>query len=229
MAAVLTCGGESVLSHRSAGAHLGIAPYNGSWIDVTAPTQRRTRRRVKVHYGRLHPDDRLVEDNIPATSVARTVLDLAAIVDLRRVERALERAEKLDLFDLRQIKQTCARASGHHGLKTLTQALALHMPDNHARSELERDLLDLCRDHRLPLPLINAIAEGHEVDAFWPDAGLIVELDSWEHHRDRAAFERDRVRDAELGLAGHTVLRITYRRLRDHPEAVAVTIRRCLR
>jgi very-short-patch-repair endonuclease len=103
------------------------------------------------------------------------------------------------------------------------------MPDDRTRSELEQDFRDFCRDHDLTLPLINSIVEGHEVDAFWPDARLVIEVDSWEHHRDRAAFERDRVVDAELRLAGYTVVRVTYRRLRDQPEEVAATIRRCLR
>jgi very-short-patch-repair endonuclease/predicted transcriptional regulator of viral defense system len=228
MAAVLTCGDDAVLSHRSAGAHLGIAPYQGRWIDVSAPTRRRSRGRIKVHRGGLDPRDRTVEDNIPVTTVARTVLDLAAIVDRRRVERALERAEKLDLFDLHEIERTRARAPGHHGLKTLNQALTLYLPEDRTRSELERDLIDLCRDHDLPLPQVNVVVAGHEVDALWPDARLIVELDSWEHHRDRAAFERDRVRDAELSLAGYTVIRVTYRRLREHPEEVAALIRRYL-
>jgi very-short-patch-repair endonuclease/predicted transcriptional regulator of viral defense system len=228
LASVLTCGDAAVLSHRSAGAHLGIAPYDGRWIDVTARTRRRSRGRIKVHRARLEPEDTTVEDNIPLTTVARTVLDLAAIVDLRRVERALERAEKLDLFDLREIERTCARATGHHGLRAISQALALYMPDTRTRSELERDFRDFCRDHDLTLPQVNVIVAGHEVDALWADAGLIVELDSWEHHRDRAAFERDRVRDAELRLAGYTVIRITYRRLREYPEEVAALIRRCL-
>lgn len=228
MAAVLACGDGSVLSHRSGADLLGIAPYRGRWIDVTAPRRRRSRGPLKAHFTRLDPLDVTVEDNIPVTSVARTLLDLASIVDCRRVERALERAEKLELFDLREIEATCRRSPGHHGLKNLTEALTLHLPDNRTRSDLERDLLDLCRDHYLQLPEANAIVAGYEVDALWPDARLIVEVDSWEHHRDRAAFERDRVRDADLGLAGYTVIRITARRLIDQPEQVAALIRRAL-
>jgi very-short-patch-repair endonuclease len=229
LAAVFTCGEGSVLSYRSAGDLHGIAPYNGGWIDVTAPGRRRSRGRIKVHSARLDALDRTLEDGIPVTSVARTVLDLAAIVDLRRVERALERSEKLELFDLGQIEATCDRNPGHHGLKNLNRALELYLPDDRSRSEFERDLIDLCRDHDLPLPLVNATVAGYEVDALWPEARLIVELDGWEHHRDRAAFERDRVRDAQLTLLGFRVVRITYRRLRDHPAEVAALIRRALR
>jgi very-short-patch-repair endonuclease len=229
MAAVLTCGEHAVLSHRPAGALWGVAPYNGSLIDVTAPTKRRSRRRLRAHVACLDPADVATEGDIPVTSVARTILDLAAITDERRVERALERAEKLELFDLREINATCERSHGHRGLKILNHALALHVPDDATRSDFERDLLFLCRDHDLPLPSVNATVEGYEVDASWPGTPLIIELDSWEHHRTRAAFERDRVRDANLKLAGYAVIRVTYRRLRDEPDSVAGLIRRVLR
>jgi very-short-patch-repair endonuclease len=229
MAGVLACGQESRLSHRSAGDLWGIAPYNGSLIDITVPGRRRSRGRLRLHRGRLDPEDCAVEDGIRVTSPARTLLDLAAIVGERRTERALERAEKLELFDLTAIESVRRRSPGHHGLKNLNLALGLHLPGDRTRSDLERDLIDLCRDHDLPLPLVNSLVAGHEVDALWPEARLIVELDSWKHHRDRAAFERDRIRDAELSLSGYRVIRVTWRRLRDHPERVAALIRRSLR
>ena len=72
------------------------------------------------------------------------------------------------------------------------------------------------------------LVEGLEVDALWRDQRLIVEVDSWQFHKTRAAFERDRARDAALLVAGYRVVRVTYRRLRDQPEAVADTIRRLL-
>jgi very-short-patch-repair endonuclease/predicted transcriptional regulator of viral defense system len=228
-AAVLTYGDRAVLSHRPAGALWTVAPYNGALIDVTAPTDRRSRGRLRAHVGRLDPPDIAIENGIQVTSVARTILDLASIVDVRRVERALERAEKLDLFDLREIEETCRRAHGHRGLKNLRRALALYVPDQLTRSDLERDLRDLCRQHGIEPPRMNAIVAGYEVDAWWPDASLIVELDSWEHHRTRAAFEADRIRDTDLKLAGFEVIRVTWRRLHDAPEQVLESIRRALR
>jgi very-short-patch-repair endonuclease len=63
------------------------------------------------------------------------------------------------------------------------------------------------------------------VDAFWADGRLVVELDSRAFHGTRAAFERDRVRDATLQVAGHRVLRVTDRRLETEPAAVAEAVR----
>jgi hypothetical protein len=92
------------------------------------------------------------------------------------------------------------------------------------RSELERRFLELCREAGLPRPAVNVVAAGFEVDALWPTQRLVVELDGHAFHGNRAAFERDRVRDAELQLAGYRVLRLTHRRLKDESATVARTV-----
>jgi hypothetical protein len=167
-------------------------------------------------------------EGIPVTSVARTLLDLAEVVDLQRLERAFEEADRLRLLDLRAIDDTISRNPGRHGLKTLRALLHSVHPVTETRSELERRFVAFCRDAGLPPPSVNAIVEGFEVDAIWTDRRLVIELDSYEFHHTRAAFERDRARDAALQLAGYRVLRLTWRRLSEEPEAVAATIRRLL-
>jgi very-short-patch-repair endonuclease len=96
------------------------------------------------------------------------------------------------------------------------------------RSELERRFLSLCRRHRLPTPEVNARVGRYEVDFLWRRQGVVVETDGFEFHRDRAAFEADRARDAELQLLGLRVLRFTYRAVRDEAGKVAATLRRVL-
>ena len=92
------------------------------------------------------------------------------------------------------------------------------------RSELERRFLDLCRDAGLPPPIANATVAGMEVDMLWARQRLVVELDGHAFHRTRAAFERDRVRDAALQRAGHRVLRVTGRRLSTETDVVVETV-----
>jgi very-short-patch-repair endonuclease len=75
---------------------------------------------------------------------------------------------------------------------------------------------------------VNRAVEGYEVDFVWPEARLIVEADGWAAHRSRAAFERDRLRDAALGAAGWRVMRITWRRLTREPGLVAAQLARLL-
>ena len=92
--------------------------------------------------------------------------------------------------------------------------------DGMTRSEAERRLLALIRRAGLPTPRTNVEVRGHEVDLYWPEQRLVVEFDGWAYHSTRAAFERDRLKDAELQLAGERVIRVTHRQLTRRPEAL---------
>jgi len=96
------------------------------------------------------------------------------------------------------------------------------------RSKLERRFAEFCRRRRLPQPALNAVVCGHLVDAVWPGRRLVVELDSYRHHRGRTQFEEDRKRDADLLLGGYRVMRVTARRLEGDPDALEQTIRSLL-
>lgn len=234
MAAVLACAPGALASHRTALGIWELAPDNRRTVDVTAPGRGgHTRRGIVLHRPRcLHPEDRAVRDGIPVTSVARTVLDVAATLDDRRVERVLEAAERSQLFDGRALGRICERNRRHPGCGRLRRVLGDLADPGVTRSELERDFLDLCRDFGIPKPETNAMVEGYEVDAVWRDAGLIIELDSWRFHRTRAAFERDRARDEALELARFRVVRVTGRRMRaraDLASAVRTLRERALR
>jgi very-short-patch-repair endonuclease len=93
------------------------------------------------------------------------------------------------------------------------------------RSSLEERFLAFCREYELPSPQTNVLILGKEVDACWPDSRLVVESDSWSFHRHRAAFERDRARDAAMQAQGYRVVRITDRRLKSSPASLAAELR----
>ncbi len=230
MAAVLACGPNALLSHRSAAALWNLAPTSSPLIDVTVPRGRSGHEGIALHQVRsLSEADRAVVDAIPVTSVARTLFDLAEVVDRRRLERAFEQAERLRLLDMRAIADGCDRSPGRRALKPLRALLAdLYPADHETRSELERRFLDFCRGACLPLPETNVLVEGFEVDAVWRKEKLVVELDSYEFHGTRAAFERDRARDVTLQLAGYRVPRVTSRRLSADPVGLAAAIRALL-
>jgi uncharacterized protein DUF559/putative AbiEi antitoxin of type IV toxin-antitoxin system len=227
IAAVYYGGADAILSHRSAAELWDLIRSSSPRIEVTGMTRRRGRRDLTWHETRsFHPDDREVQDNIPVTSVARTLLDLAEVVNERRLARAFEEAERLHLLDLRKINQLLERSRGRRGLKPLTALVhSQTRPPPRTRSDLERDFLDFCDRTGLPRPQTNLWVEGYEVDALWPQERLIVELDSFEFHRGRAAFERDRARDARLQVAGYRTLRVTSRRLEGEPQAIEREIR----
>jgi Transcriptional regulator, AbiEi antitoxin len=230
LAAVLACGDGALASHRSAAWRWELLPAPGGPADVTLPgTSRRGPRGVRLHRARhLTPEDRSRKEGIPLTSVARTVLDMAAILSRRRLERMLERCDRLRLFDRAALERVCAAYPGHRGATALAALIAAFQGAPDARSDLERDFLDFCDDHGLPRPAFNTVVEGHLVDARWPGHSLVVELDSWDFHRDRATFESDRRRDADLLVAGHPVLRVTSRRLKGEPLDLAGTVRSLL-
>jgi very-short-patch-repair endonuclease len=232
LAGVLAVGPGALLSHRSAAAlwELGVGAGTRVDVTVTAPA-RRSRQGVAVHETReLQDRDRARRNGIPVTSVARTLLDLAEVIPKRRLERAVEEAERLRLFDLRAIDDVCERGTGRRGLGALRAAVEAQRPSaSFTRSELERILIDLCHENDLPRPRGNHWVCGFEVDAVWPEQRLVVEVDGYEFHRTRAAFERDRARDAALQVAGFRVLRFTRRGLEREREAVAPTLRGLLR
>jgi hypothetical protein len=230
MAAVLSYGEDAFLAHGDAGAHWDLIPVKGSQIHVTVPRRGVRRQRGIVVHETLHlpPAERAVRDNIPVTSVARTLLDLAES-DPDRLPRAWDTAARRRLLDLRAVEAACENGRGRRGLKKLVPLLEDRtrvIPDT--RRELEARFVDLCRTFDLPPPSCNVLVEGYLVDAVWPAQRLVVELDSWEFHHDRGAFERDRERDASLQAAGYRVVRITWRRLTEHPADVAQLIRRLL-
>ena len=229
MAAVLACGRDAVLSHLSAAALWSIASSSSPFIDITVPRGRRGHEGIRLHQVRHFPDaDRTIHDAIPVTTIARTLFDLAEVLSMTRLERAFERAERLELLDLTAVADVCRRNPGRRALRPLLALLPSLSPPAPTRSDLEDDFLDFCRANDLPTPELNAIVEGHEVDAVWRDQRLVVELDSFEFHKTRAAFERDRARDMALQLAGYRVLRITWRRLRNEPAEVERAIRALL-
>jgi hypothetical protein len=231
MAAVLACGSDAVLSHHSAAALWTIKASARRLIDVTALRRNHgRRRRVALHLVRdLHSDDRACAHGIPVTSIARTLLDLAEVVQPHALARAVEEAERLQVFDLRAVDAVIERSRGHRGLGALKSAVLNYreLPPI-TRSELERRFLDLCRDAGLPLPAVNVWIAGHEVDVLWAEERLVVELDGRTYHQTRAAFERDRIRDEALQLAGYRVLRVTHRRLDTDTAAVMAAIRSLL-
>ena len=230
MAAVLSCGSEALLSHRSAADLWGILPTSSARIDVTAPRTSSGRPGITLHRPRrVHPEDRAANDRIPVTSIARTLLDLADVVGAHRLGRAVNEAERLQVFDLRAVMRLVARSRGRRGLPLLEAVLSDYRgPPPATRSELERRFLDLCREAGLPRPQVNAFVCGFQVDMVWHEGRLVVELDGYAFHRTRGKFEDDRERDAILQLAAYRVVRFTYRRLEDEPAEVMRIVRSLL-
>jgi very-short-patch-repair endonuclease len=231
-AAVLAMGPGAFLSHRSAAALWGVAGDRPK-VDVNAPRGRQVRpgRRsgIKVHRCKFDPGEVTIHDGIPVSTVARTLFDLAEQSRPYELKSAWDEASRLKILRVPEVAAVYERGRGRRArtrVRPLLAAEQRHVED-HA-SPLEDRFADFIVAQRLPPPQTNVLVDKDEVDALWPDARLIVELDSWEFHAHRAAFEEDRDRDTDHLLAGYRTIRITHRRLSEEPERLAAQIRALL-
>ena len=231
-AAVLALGDGALLSHVSAAALWRLRPSGSAAVHVTVPTTAGHRHRdgIVVHRSRtLTAADVASRDGIAVTSPARTLVDLAGMLAPGPLERAVERSLALRLFDLHAATAAIAANPRRPGAATLASIIArIHDEPTLTRSDLEGLMRDLCDAHGITRPAVNAIVAGEEVDFHWPAARLIVETDGHEDHGTRAAFERDRAKDARLTTRGHRVVRFTYRQVVYDPAGVAATLRALL-
>jgi very-short-patch-repair endonuclease len=220
-----------MLSHLHGAALRDLVTAPGDPIDVLVPDRwLRDRKGLRFHsVAGFAPFERDVIDGIPVTSLARTLLDCATVVDDLSHRRMYERAERLQILDVRAIREVLHLRKGHRGAARLG-ALLDYDPTAAAAavSELERLYLDLLRDAGLPTPEVNVLVDGYLVDCYWPAADLVVELDSYEFHGDREAFERDRAKIADLRAAGHEAVQFTYRPVTQRPAWVVARTRALL-
>jgi very-short-patch-repair endonuclease len=219
LAAVLACGDGAVLSHRSAGALWGILTIDGV-PDVTAFGHRRMPG-VCTHEAALTDADRTTRERIPVTSPARTLVDLAHVLDDAALARAVREAQFRRLFHPPSVQAVLERRPSRR-LHALLEDLAP------TQSVLEDELLALCDRHGIPRPLTQQPLAGRRVDFLWPAERIVVETDGFEAHSTASAFQRDRTATNALQLAGHTVLRFTHADVRRRPLAVAGQIRAAL-
>lgn len=229
LAGVLARGEGALLSYRSAAWLWGMVPEFAVPIEVSVPWRGHGRSPLHLHHcPALGAEDIASHEGIPVTAVPRTLLDLASSVPPWQLERAVEKAERLGLLDVGRIDQLLERVRGHQGRGKLRKALALHRDPAFSRSRGELRFLELVREAGLPHPSVNCVVEGYELDMYWERERFAVELDGWETHRSRAAFEEDRKRQENLKLAGIEMIRITGHRLAHQPGEIAVRLRTLL-
>lgn len=220
MAAVLAGGEGAALGHRSAAALWEIGD-EGGWIDVSVRRRCELRSPGIRFRGRpsLAATDLLSRDDIPVTSPAQTLVDLATELDPVALERAVNDADKRDLIDPEALREELTRFGGSPGvrpLRHLLDKLFFRLSD----SDLEIYFRRIVRAARIPIPLTKQRVNRFEVDFFWPRLGLIVETDGLRYHRTPSAQLRDARRDRAHVMAGMTPLRFTHYEVRYEPSRV---------
>jgi very-short-patch-repair endonuclease len=230
-AALLACGAGAALSHHSAITLWGLRPGVARPIHVTIPGHRGfpAPAGVTLHRSRtLAPRDIRVHEGLPVTAPARALLDAAASLPDRDVERLLDEALFVRRLVTRsEILDVLRRAGNHPGRARLEGVTSVDVRSSRTESPPEETLLRLIRAAGLPQPSTQAHVLGYRLDFLWPELRLAVEVDAPGTHGSLTRFEADRRRDARLLTEkGIAVIRLTRAMIDQRPlEVVALLAR----
>jgi len=221
--AVLYAGPGAMLSHVTGAWWLGMIDHPAPVIHVSTPRRRTSPRGILIH-NRRGGLQRVPYKGIPTTTVAQTILDLAAAGELTLVRRALARLDYQHRLDLDGLLAVCER--GRAGSDPLSWAIAHYDPRfAHTRSPLEDDWLIRCEQLGIPKPDdVNVEICGISVDVVYYDAKLIIELNGIDNHRSPAQIRRDLRNDLTLRTAGWIVLRYSSDQVHDDAETVRAEV-----
>jgi very-short-patch-repair endonuclease len=218
MAAVLACGPDAQLSHRSGAALWGIRPQRGGLIDVSVPRAvRRGRPGIKLHR-RAELRRRFVA-RIPVGDPISILIDLAAVVPAEEVEDAVNEADRLGLVATDRLRAALNEEPRRPGLGRLRKLLDAQTFSK-AQTKLERRFLPIARAAGLPKPSAQARLNRYRVDFHWPELGLVVETDSLTYHRTASQQAVDIKRDQAHVRAGLCTLRFTHSQVFHQPAYV---------
>jgi very-short-patch-repair endonuclease len=224
MAAVLACGRDVVLSHGSAATLWGFGTEKGGIEVSVLHSSPHERGGLKVHRRPgLRPEDLTHREGIPVTSVVRTLVDRAATLDRKGIERDINEADKRRLTNPPALRRALPAYRGQRGVGRLRHVLdrrTFRLTD----SELERLFLPLVRQLGLPLPRTQQHVNGFKVDFFWPEQGLVVETDGLTYHRTPAQQAQDLIREQVHMASGMTPLRFTHEQVKYEPAHVRKTL-----
>ena len=230
-AALLACGDHAVLSHHSAVTMWGLRAGVARPVHVTIPGDRGCRGLSGVNVHRSYtitPTDVRLHRDLPVTGPARALLDAAATLPDRDVERLLDEAVFAQrVLTLEEVRDVLAHAGGHPGRARLARVAGSHTHSTRTESPPEERLLTLIRAAALPEPDLQVNVLDYRLDFFWPALRLAVEVDAYGTHGSRARFEADRRRDARLLTEqGIVVLRLTAAMIEQRPwEAIGILAR----
>lgn len=226
LAAVLAVGDDAVLCGRAAAYMWGLVKGEPPAPEVMGVTERRVAGVATRRTRRPDPRDVAVVHGIPATAVARTLVDLAAELPAEALARACHEAGIRYGTTPREVLTVLARRPRSRGAARLRRVVE---GDVHVTlSALEARVLKLLADDGLVLPLTNRPAGGRRVDCRWPEHRLTVELDGYRFHNSRYAWEQDRRREREARARGDDFRRYTYGDVFENPAPMMAELRSVL-
>lgn len=213
IAALLSCGPRSFLSHRTAAAVLGLRRINIRAIEVTIVGARAVdRERLTVHRTAKEPDAKELRTRglLRFSSFARMLVELAPTETDDELDRLVTEGVRRRLYDPDAVERALDRHRRRPGMRRLQQAVARYRPQNDRKSELEHAFDAWLADNPdIPPPLTNVIIDGWEIDCWWPEQRVAVELDGRPYHVAAKDMDKDRLKDVRLQLIDIRVMRVT--------------------
>jgi hypothetical protein len=232
MAAVLACGPGARASHRTAAPlwEMGPAPACGQPVEVKVPGRRVVRRPGILTYRASPAEARQVAtvDGVPVTTPLRTLLDLSRVLPSGELEKCVARALRMRLVTEAKLADVVAALRGRRGIPALAAILARDGGPVFTRSALEDRFHAAVRRFALPVPAYNTFLGRYEVDCYWEEADLVVELDGAAFHASWRSQTNDRRRDTDLAALGIRVVRVTWQHLEREFEPTMAKIVRAI-
>ena len=225
--ALLACRWGAVLSHHSAAALWRIRRANDQEpVDVLvvggqATKKHDIRSRRTTH---LHPQQIRIRHGLPLTSPARTLIDIATDLRPRELEWALDEALATHIISKSQLAEALERSQSRPGAAILRTLAEQRTTLTRTRSHPEETLLRLLREADIKLPLVNVQLYGFEADFYWPNERLVVEVDGYQWHSSRSAFERDHRKDVTFRAHGLEVDRFSAEQIEGRPYVVVAAV-----
>lgn len=208
-AAVKAGGAGALLCGRPAAYLLGLLKSpSPPPPEVLSTTERRIQGAKTRRTRHLDSRDVTQFDGIPMTTVPRTLVDLAAVLDEEALARACHEAGVKYRTTPRQVEAVLARCPNAKGAATLRKVMAGDVKVT--LSKLERRFLDRLGEYGLPLPQTNKVAGGRRVDCRWPEHALTVELDGFRFHNSRHSWRQGLKREREARKRGDEFRRYDY-------------------
>ena len=220
LAAVRACGDGAALSGRAAAFLYKLIRGSAPRPEVTT---RRRKRVPGVTTRRSSAIEIVTHRDIPVTTVARTLVELAGMLSLDDLARACHEAGVRYRTTPAQVDTVLASRPNTRGAAKLRRVL--HGDVQVSLSKLELRFLELLRAVGLALPVTNRVIDGRRVDCRWPEHRLTVELDGYRYHHTRHAWEQDRRREREARARGDDFRRYTYGDVFESPDAMLAELR----
>jgi very-short-patch-repair endonuclease len=232
LAACLWLGDGAVISHLTAAAVLRFDGIRGPALHVTVPRSARsgvnTKRGFALHSTtRLSLIDRVTVDGIPCTSGARTLIDIAALVDDEALEIAFESARRMRLTSVDHLARRFLELGGRGKAGSARVCRLLErqrVDDRPLESPLEVKVWRLLRDRRIPLPERQVAIGDYRVDMLWPEHRVILECDGFEAHAGHLRWKRDRRRVAAIEAMVYRFVHVTWDDVTRRPDEVIARI-----